>query len=305
MLKGEKIRDRLGGKVEMAQVKIARRFIQNVSMFFEATLDGYPFSNALDITDPNKQARLWSDDASTLASCTIKLPDAVTLDDNEAAHFYFDHCNFRRVGLSRRGTNIVGSPMRHEWMISANVDPAVNPNIYRDPVQGVYRGVVTLPRTNQEYFSIGIHMPNNTSYPQSPVDGESYYRIGSLAIIRDNDLIEVDAQLTYPYRVKLPDTNVVETRFADGGVRRTKIASITPMRFSLGVNTGVEQNIAGNGVEQLFDLFRDPTDILYIDLGMEPWQKYLVRRVGELRAEVVSPRTGTVDFGEMTFEVVI
>ncbi len=77
------------------------------------------------------------------------------------------------------------------------------------------------------------------------------------------------------------------------------------MVISFALKTGVHQNIKGDGVQEISDLLRDPTETIFLDFNLgESWQAYLVKKSGDLRASLNSPATGTADFGSVLFEVI-
>ena len=290
----------------MTTVRIANTFITGFTKFSADESSDYPFLNACNVLrSPLTQARLEAAGAAALEA-TIKMPTGVSLARDEPVHFFFDWCNFRRVGISIRGSGGGGTPLAPTWAVSRDADPAVDPNIHYDPIQKVYRGLVSVDRVEQEYFQVGMNTSSHLSYPQSAVDNASWFRVGTMAVIRDNDLKILEADVTLPLAYQRPKTNVREARSGLGAViDRRRFGHIDPLTFSLNFEALVEQNMAGTQTDQLWELLGDYDKILFVDLGMEKHQKYLVRRISDISGTVKSGTSGVATFQNVSFAVVI
>ena len=166
-------------------------------------------------------------------------------------------------------------------------------------MHGVYRRVDNIALTSKRY--LGIYIP-----AQSTTDGESYFRIGTLAI--PVSVIELDAEtwVEFPLEYAVPDSNIVVNQFPTGRSERVKLGNVPPMVISFALKTESLTNIRGAQVKEVGDLLRDTTNMLFLDFNLgESWQGYLVKKVGELRAGVSAPMVNTADFGTVLFEVIV
>lgn len=172
--------------------------------------------------------------------------------------------------------------------------------VEKDPMHGVYRRVDNITLSSKQY--LGILIPTG----QSPVDGASYFRIGTFCV--PTSIVELDADTTveYPFEVTLPNSYIVENRFPGGQSEKVKLSILQPMLINVALKTTVLQNIKGDAVAEIGGLLRDSTQTIFLDFNLgESYQAYLVKKSGELRASVDSPHTGTADFGTLIFEVIV
>ena len=168
-----------------------------------------------------------------------------------------------------------------------------------DDITGVYRRVDNITLSGKRY--LGIYVP-----AQSTTDGESYFRIGTFCV--PVSIVELDAgtDISYPFEVAVLDSNIIVNQFPTGRNEKVKLGTLQPMIISFTVLTTVMQNLSGDRVREITDLFRDSTQTIFIDFNLSnTWQAYLCKKSGELRASINAPHTGTGDFGTMIFEVVI
>lgn len=167
-----------------------------------------------------------------------------------------------------------------------------------DPMHGVYRRVDDITLTGKRY--LGIYIP-----AQTPVDGASYFRIGTFAV--PVNVVELDAAtwVEYPLEYAVPDSNIITNQFPTGRSERVKLGTLPPLVISFALKTESLTNIRGVQVTEIANLLRDTTNVLFLDFNLgESWQAYIVHRAGELRASVTTPNLNTADYGTVLFEVV-
>lgn len=170
-----------------------------------------------------------------------------------------------------------------------------------DHVQGVYRRKDALTMTSKRY--LGIFVPT-----QTPVDGSTYFRFGSIAV--PSSIVEFSdpaISVGYPFSEELTDEEYITNEFAGGSFEDISIGNIPPLRISFTINSQVDiPNIAGANVKQVSDIFRNKKDIVYLDFNLNnSWQSYLVKRENFISASIDTPNLGTVDFGTYNLKVVI
>lgn len=264
----------------MANRKLTNTFL-SITAFSATTEDGsFPKENVVDRTSPQKA---WRSTVTTDTRVVIDLGATQT-----SLTCYLDWVNFSTFKYQESADGSTG------W-----ADVTATLTVEKDPMHGVYRRKDDITMTGKRY--LGIFIP-----AQTPVDGASYFRIGTFAV--PTSIVELDADTTveYPFDVALPDSYIVENRFPGGKVEKVKLGQMQPMVISFALKTGALQNIKGASVEEIADLMRDSTGTLWLDLNLgETWQAYLVKKSGELRASVSTPAVGTADFGTALFEVVV
>lgn len=241
----------------------------------------FPKENIADLTSPQRHWR--SDVSNEDTRVEINLGSAQT-----NLSCYLDDVNFTSFKYQQSSDGI-------NWF-----DVTSELTIEKDPMHGVYRRVNSLILTGGDKDFLGIFIPK-----QTPLDNASYFRIGTFAI--PTNVVELDADTTveYPYDVTLPSSHIVENRFPTGKTEKIKLGRLQPMVISFALRAGVYQNIKGDGVKEISDLLRDPTDTIFLDFNLgESWQSYLVKKSGDLRASLSSPATGTADFGSVLFDVI-
>lgn len=267
----------------MANRKLSKTFL-TYNFISPDQQANFPADNLKDLSSPQRHWR-----SITSSSTDVVLPiDLLT--DQTSITIYLDDCNFKTIRL-RESSNAV------DWNLIAPNTRTIN----QDPMHGVYRHVedVTFSSPGRRYLRIDIVSSTGTT------DGSNYFRMGSLAIM--NNVIELDADTTveYPYDVTLPSSHIVENRFPTGKTEKIKLGRLQPMVISFALRAGVHQNIKGDGVQEISDLLRDPTETIFLDFNLgESWQAYLVKKSGDLRASLSSPATGTADFGSVLFDVI-
>lgn len=262
----------------MGNVRIARNFREAEALSHNAHNANFSTDNMLDISSPLKSFRT---DTAAGVYVSIDLKKKIT----DLVELYMDWCNFKncRIGVSSN---------RATWRY-------LTCKLEADPSHGVYRTRYEVEMNDERYISIRV---NST---ESKTDGANYFQIGTVCLPTDIVELDADIDVVYPYSVTLPSPHIVENRFPSGRVEKTRLTTLPPMQFSVGINALSEQNISGDKVRQVMDLLRDPASIFYLDFNMgNSWQAYLVRRAGDLQATVSLPNTGTVDFGTILFEVV-
>lgn len=266
----------------MANRKLTRDFL-SVSTFSTTTSEDpkFPKENVLDRRSPQRHWR------STTISNTRLVIDLGAIHTNLTC--FLDDVNFTRFKYQQSINGFA-------W---ADATPELT--IEKDPVHGVYRRTDDITLTNNNKDFIAIFIP-----AQTPVDNEPYFRIGTFAI--PTNIVELDADTTveYPYDVTLPSSHIIENRFPTGRTEKIKLGRLQPMVISFALRTTVNQNIKGEGVEEISDLLRDPTETIFLDFNLgESWQSYLVKKSGDLRASLNSPAVSTADFGTVLFDVVV
>lgn len=264
----------------MANRKIANDFltvtVQSVSS------EALPFTkeNMLDRTSPQKH---WRSGATTEQDVVIDLGE-----DKTSVTAYMDWVNFTTVKYQESAS--AGGP----W-----TDVTANLTVEKDPMHGVYRRRDELTLTTKRYLRVLIPA-------QTPADGASYFRIGTLAF--PTSVTELDAETTveYPFEVAVPESHIVENRFPGGKTEKIRLGQLQPMVISFALRTEAMQNLKGAQIAEIADLMRDTTGIMYLDFNLgESWQSYLVKKVGDLRATLSTPAVSTADFGTVLFEVVV
>lgn len=265
----------------MANRKLAKAFM-NVTVLSATTEAGsFPKENIIDRTSPQ---RAWR-------STSIAADQRVVIDfgsTQTGVTCYLDWVNFGSFKYQESADGVSG------W-----ADVGTARTVEKDPMHGVYRRVDNITMSSKRY--LGILIPT-----QTPVDGASYFRIGTFCV--PASIVELDAETTveYPFEAALPDSYIVENRFPGGRAEKIKLGVMQPMVISFALKTGAMQNIKGAQVEEIAGLLRDGTETLWLDFNLgETWQAYLVKKAGELRATVSTPAVGTADFGTVLFEVAV
>lgn len=267
----------------MANRKLANSFL-NISIENQSSeVSNFPAVNIMDRSSPQKQ---WRSTSTAEQTIDIDLGS-----DQTTLTTYIDWTNVPEIKYQESSTNLAAGPYVD---LSSSLT-----SVEKDPVQGVYRRKDELTLSSKRYLRILM------TGAQTPTDGATYYRIGTLAI--PTNIVELDADTTveYPYDVTLPSSHIIENRFPTGKTEKVKLGRLQPMVISFALRTGVRQNIKGDGVQEITDLLRDPTDTIFLDFNLgESWQAYLVKKSGDLRASLSSPATGTADFGSVLFDVI-
>lgn len=264
----------------MANRKIAKEFLNVTVVSASSEAGSFSKENMLIRTSPQRH---WRSDAVTEQNVVIDLGE-----DKTAVTVYMDWVNFTAVKYQESASS--SGP----W-----TDLTAELTVGKDPMHGVYRRKDELTLTTKRYLRVLIPA-------QSPVDGASYFRIGTLAF--PSSVVELDAETTveYPFEVALPESHIVENRFPGGKTEKIRLGQMQPMVISFALKTGAMQNIKGAQVQEIADLMRDTTGIIYLDFNLgESWQSYLVKKSGDLRATLSTPAVGTADFGTVLFEVIV
>ena len=268
----------------MANRKLSKSFL-SISAHSTTTSEAasFPKENVVDRTSPQRH---WRSTVTSETRLVINL-GAIQTD----LTCYLDDVNFTsfKYQQSANGTT---------WFDVDPLDPIKT--VENDSMHGVYRSSENITLTGGNKDFLGIFIPS-----QSTTDGANYFRIGTFVI--PTNIVELDADTTveYPYDVTLPSSHIIENRFPTGKTEKIKLGRLQPMVISFALKTGVHQNIKGDGVQEISDLLRDPTETIFLDFNLgESWQAYLVKKSGDLRASLNSPATGTADFGSVLFEVI-
>lgn len=270
----------------MANRKLATSYLNIVAHSAVKTSDSlpneasnFPKENVVDRTSPQKH---WRSSVITETRFVINLGSVQT-----NLTCFLDDVNFTNFKYQESANGSTG------W---SDIDSTRI--IEKDPMHGVYRRTDDIILSGNQYLGILIE-------DKPPVDNASYFRIGTFAI--PTNIVELDADTTveYPYDVTLPSSHIIENRFPTGKTEKIKLGRLQPMVISFALKTGALQNIKGQGVQEISDLLRDPTQTIFLDFNLgESWQAYLVKKSGDLRASLSSPAVSTADFGSVLFDVV-
>ena len=244
---------------------------------------GYPASNALMTSSPLLQAR--SIVPKTSADKVIGIKDTV-FHANSKHYLFFDYCNFPQIYLKWEPDNSNPPPKKLTW----------------DPIQHTYKGL----------FELDIGDPISTNFsivitPSTTPIADDYYRIGTIAMAVEADVEVFEADAVLPLNYTLPKKHVITSRSPYGQILRTRrVGVLNPLHFTLNLSAQARQNFTGKAVEQVFaSISQYPDRILLVDFGLEKWQVYLARHIGDLTGVLSSPVTGEIKFGNLKFEVVI
>jgi len=261
--------------------RISKNFLSISVLSATSEASSFPKSNMADRTSPQ---RAWR-------STGVGSDHRVVIDlgaTQTDITVYLDYVNYASFKYQESANGTSG------W-----ADIGLLRTVEQDPMHGVYRRVDNITLTGKRY--LGIYIP-----AQSPVDGASYFRIGTFCV--PVGVVELDAAtwVEYPLEYAIPDSNVVVNQFPTGRSERIKLGIMSPMMISFALKTEALTNMRGPQVEEAAGLLRDTTATLFLDFNLgESWQAYLVKKVGELRAGVSAPNVNTADFGTVVFETII
>lgn len=264
----------------MSNRRIAKDFLSLSVLSATSEASSFPRGNIIDRTSPQ---RAWR--STTIASDQRIVVDLGSVQTDITC--YMDYVNWTSFKFQESANGTSG------W-----ADIGSLRTVEMDPMHGVYRRVEDITLTGKRY--LGIYIP-----AQTPVDGASYFRIGTFAV--PVNVVELDAQTwaEYPLEYAVPDSNIITNQFPTGRSERVKLGNLPPMVISFALKTESLTNIRGAQVAEIASLLRDTTNTLFLDFNLgETWQGYLVKKVGELRAGVSSPNVNTADFGTILLEVV-
>lgn len=265
----------------MSNRRLANSFL-SISVLSATTEDSdFPKENAIDRTSPQ---RAWR-------STSIAADQRVVIDlgaTKTSLTTYLDWVNFSSFKFQESSDGSTG------W-----ADVGSTRTVESDPMHGVYRYTADITLSSKRY--LGILIP-----AQTPVDGASYFRIGTFAV--PTSILQADDTKTwfeYPLEYSVPDSNIVVNQFPTGRSERIKLGTVPPLFISFALQTESLTNIKGAYVKELADMLRDTTQTLWLDFNLnETWQAYLVKKTGELRASVSTPNVNTADFSTQIFEVI-
>ena len=264
----------------MSNRRIAKDFLSLSVLSATSEASSFPRGNIIDRTSPQRAWRstgIGSDHRVVIDLGATQTDITCFMD-----YVNFDSFKFQESANGTSGWADIGS-LR---------------TVAMDPMHGVYRRVDDITLTGKRY--LGIYIP-----AQTPVDGASYFRIGTFAV--PVNVVELDAAtwVEYPLEYAIPDSNVVVNQFPTGRSERIKLGTMPPMVISFALKTESLTNIRGAQVTEIANLLRDTSNTLFLDFNLgESWQGYLVKKAGELRAGVSGPNVNTADFGTVLFEVV-
>lgn len=142
-----------------------------------------------------------------------------------------------------------------------------------DEKQGVYRLGATLSGFNHRYIKIVAPV-------QTPAYDASFYAIGTIAIMSATTALTHNPQAgTLAYRESSLDGFIVN-EFDSGGHEVFNLTKVRPLNIEL----AFRQPIQGGSSPVIWEMFRNKSDIVYLNFGLgKSWQAYLVRRVSPLR----------------------
>lgn len=262
------------------QPKIATSFLPVTAHSATTEAAGFPRENAVDRTSP---MRAWR-------STTVAEDQRFVVDLGEAKtdiSVFMDWVNFTAFKYQESADG------ESSW-----ADVGGERTVEMDSFHGVYRRRDYIALTSKRY--LGILIP-----AQSPFDGTGSFRIGTVCI--PDGVVEIAAETLFEYPLKYlkPRTHIRELRNAAGRLEQVRLTELEPMIISLSVSTEVFGNLAGAPLAQIAALFRADAEMMYIDMNLgQSWQAYLVKRTGELGAEV-GEDYGEADLGIQTLEVVV
>lgn len=264
----------------MSNRRLSKTFLSISVLSATSEASSFPRANIVDRTSPQ---RAWR-------STGIGSDHRVVIDlgaTQTDITCYMDYVNFETFKFQESANGTSG------W-----ADIGSLRTVEMDPMHGVYRRVDDITLTGKRY--LGIYIP-----AQTPVDGASYFRIGTFCI--PTGILEPDfpeTEVGFPLEYAIPEAHV-ENRFPGGQTEKIPLGQLQPLVISFSMRTTVNANIAGTTVQNLADMLRDPTRMLFLDfnLGVSS-QAYLVKKAGEFRVSLNAPAVNTLETGAMLFEVV-
>jgi len=263
-------------------IRLSKTFIEATAFSLSNEDSDYPRDNAVNRLSSQREARTTD---TTEARLVLDL--LATQTDIEVI---LDNVNFPTFKYQESADGSTG------W-----ADIGTTVTVSADPVQGVYRRHDQITMTGKRYLGILV------SASQTPTDGSSVYKFGTVAFPTNVTELNSATQFGYPFAEELEDTNIIINTFADGSDEEIKIGELIPMTISAEVSTNVSYpNIAGTIVQEFMDYVRDKSQLIYLDFNLgETFQAYLVKNRGRISSSISTPNVNTVVYGTLLFKVVI